>query len=526
METTIEYNPADEMFTVNTPHPMAQKYWITNGAIDAHYCLVFGDLRIRGHEDTFGVHGVILKIRDLETHEPMPGVTVQDMAHKMGLNGIDNAKLAFNNVKVPRDALLDRFAQIDADGTYHTEVEGPVRARFLKTADQLLSGRLCIASMSQGVSKGLLAIAVEYSCSRLSTGPVGESTAPIMAFALQQQALMPLLAKTIACEIALFKAKTAWAMNRQGKPIVSNNMLIAYCCAIKAYTGWHVNKTVNIARERCGGQGFLSANRFGSAITGTHSSITAEGDCSVLMMKVIMELGNEMKTNKKMQKDVQRDTMMDIFMSSPLVRLLGTRALGNSLAGKALLKDGGADPKFIKTVLDRRANITVGKSGLAMTQLTPEQKKFIAPTGKAEDDLDAKTRKRKVMYHKVTTDNQHLIQKAAYAWTEAFIADSFLEAIEEEEDPQLKAVLHQLFELYCLDCIKSDLGTFKEKVCNPDVEELEERYAKLCRDLAPNALGLCDSFGFTPEMASAPIAGDWIKYNAIDNQGEVKGIDY
>jgi hypothetical protein len=32
---------------------------------------------------------------------------------------------------------------------------------------------------------------------------------------------------------------------------------------------------------------------------------------------------------------------------------------------------------------------------------------------------------------------------------------------------------------------------------------------------------LVDAFGLTPAMLSAPIAGDWVGYNQIDNQGEV-----
>ena len=35
----------------------------------------------------------------------MPGVTVEDMGHKMGLNGVDNAKLSFNQVTIKANKL-------------------------------------------------------------------------------------------------------------------------------------------------------------------------------------------------------------------------------------------------------------------------------------------------------------------------------------------------------------------------------------------------------------------------------------
>ena len=40
----------------------------------------------------------------------MDGVVIEDMGHKMGLNGVDNAKLTFDNVRVPRENLLNRLA--------------------------------------------------------------------------------------------------------------------------------------------------------------------------------------------------------------------------------------------------------------------------------------------------------------------------------------------------------------------------------------------------------------------------------
>jgi len=73
--------------------------------VHARHAIVFAQLVIDGVG--YGVHTVLLSVRDRDMR-PVPGVTVVDMGVKMGLNGVDNARLSFDNVRVPRTNLLNR----------------------------------------------------------------------------------------------------------------------------------------------------------------------------------------------------------------------------------------------------------------------------------------------------------------------------------------------------------------------------------------------------------------------------------
>lgn len=157
---------------------MSQKFWITNGACHATHAVVFAQTILEGKNE--GINAFIVPIRD-EKLKPIPGVYIEDMGVKLGLNGIDNGRLIFNNVVIPRENMLNRFNDVTADGKFISETP-KVSQRFFKVADRLLSGRLCISAMTLAGTKGVMHHTIRYSQQRMAVGPNGKSNTPIMSF--------------------------------------------------------------------------------------------------------------------------------------------------------------------------------------------------------------------------------------------------------------------------------------------------------------------------------------------------------
>jgi acyl-CoA oxidase len=478
MQTTATYDAANEEFIIHTPSVEARKYWITNGAIHAHYVVVFARLLNDGVDE--GVHGFLVPIRD-ENMNVLPGVTVWDMGYKIGVNGVDNASIGFDHVRIPRAYMLDATASVAPDGTFKNEIKSK-RGRFLSMADQLLSGRLCIASMTLGSAKVSLDTAIRYASSRLAVGKNKVSDTPIMNYQLQKRAILPLLAKTYAYNIGLNLAKDKFA-ELSFDPGLHMEVLLL-CCVMKTQISWHSERTAATCRERCGGQGFLAANRLGEGIVGGHAGITAEGDNRVLMQKIAKEV-----LTKADRKQIAKEMFASYLPS------IARRAVDGTLTGKL------SDHQFLLRLLKVRESHRLAELALV---------------------LKNKKEKGKSIFDVWMYEESDLIQGVAQAYAERLIFEACLEVLETCE-VSLKPMLAQLFSLTAIDWLERDLGWYVSEgvISRRLARKVPEFGRELCDQLAPHAIDLIDAFGIPEHMRYAPIAGDWRTYNQTDNLGEL-----
>jgi acyl-CoA oxidase len=474
LETTATHDADSGQLVVHTPHREAGKEYIGN-ALHGELAVVFAQLVTGGKQR--GVHAVLVPLRD-GSGELLPGVTVEDNGYKMGLNGVDNGRIWFDEVRVPVDNLLDRFGRILPDGTYQSEIEHDGK-RFFTMLSTLVAGRISVALAACSATKVGLTVAVRYGLKRRQFGPKeGAPETILMDYPSHQERLLPLIARTYAYHFALQDLAGRFSGEFDG----ADQEIESLAAGLKALATRHATEAIQECREACGGKGYLVENRFAALKADTDIFTTFEGDNTVLLQLVAKGLLSDFK---KQFNDVG-------FFG--IMRLLAGR-WGTTLTE--------LNPYIIrKTDTDHLSAGDFHENAMRYR----EQRLLYSVAQRMRKLLGQKMS----AYDAFLRCQTHLIVLAE-AHLERVVLGIFKQKWEDlGQDHEASAVLERVYQLYALDTIWQHRGWYLENdyISGSKSKAIRRLRDKLLRDLRPEAGALVAAFGIPAESLAAEILGD------------------
>ncbi len=471
VETTATYDHASRSFTILTPHKDACKEYIGNAALHGQMATVFAKLII---DDTdYGVNAFIVPLRSPEG-VTLPGITIEDCGRKMGLNGVDNGKIWFDQVKISYDHMLDRYASVDEQGEFSSPITSDNR-RFFTMLGTLVGGRIGIPRSGLSAAKSGLTIAIRYGDGRRQFGPENGKEVPILNYRTHQRRLMPLLANAYALHFGLQYVTERFLVRKEE----DMQEIEAMAAGLKAWATWNTTHTLQECREACGGKGYLSENRIDRLKNDTDIYTTFEGDNTVLMQLVAKARLSEFKKE-----------FSDINFFGMLKYVADKAKVGLTEMNPVTVRNTDAD--HLLDAAFHMSAFTYREKDILTSAATRFKKHLDA----GMDSFDAFN---KTQYHMV---------EAGMAYVERLILERFIEQVTITRDKSCQAALQKLCQLFALSQIEKNKGWYLEQgyMDGSKTKAIRKTINQLCWEVRQDAVALVDAFKIPDSCLSAPIA--------------------
>nr|WP_299342162.1 acyl-CoA dehydrogenase [Allomuricauda sp.] len=471
IKTTATYNSETDEIVIHTPGKNDNKEYIGN-ALHSKIATVFAQLIVNGKNE--GVHAILVPLRNA-SHEVLKGITIEDNGYKLGLNGVDNGKIWFNQVRVPRENLLDKYGAISDSGTYTSPIKNPNK-RFFTMLGTLVGGRICVARGALGGAKMALAIAVKHALNRRQFNDnVKIQEDLIMDYPTHQLRLTPAVAAAYVYHFTLEEMMKSYSDESQP----DKRKIETQVAGLKSIITRYANSAIQECREACGGKGYLIENRIPDLKGDVDIFTTFEGDNTVLLQLAA----------KGVLSDFKAEFNSAGFAS--VLKLLHTQLADrlntiNPIYANKVDSEHLYNPKFHKHAFDyrtRRLTYTLAmrirdyiKKGI------PSYQAFL-----------------KVQTHLITLGKAYSVELAYSTFS------NFCDTLEDEEYQKL---FTKLGTLYALDNINQDARWFLEQgyIGGTKSKAIRQRVERLCTELRPHIEVLVDGFGIQEHCLTAPIA--------------------
>jgi len=498
LETTAAYDRETDEFVIHSPTPTARKDYIGGAAESATMAAVFAQLISAGpgaEPQSHGVHCFLVPIRDDDGND-MPGVTTSDCDYKGGLPGVDNGRIVFDHVRIPRDNLLNKYGDVAADGTYSSPIENPNR-RFFTMLGTLVRGRVTVGGSAAAAARVALDIATRYALQRRQFSAPGEDTEILlMDYLVHQRRLLPLIAQSYALQFAQNElvAKLHEVQTPETPDPEEQRELESRAAGLKAANTWHATRAIQEAREACGGAGYLAENRLIALRGDADVFTTFEGDNHVLMQLVAKELLTAYADDVKGMSPAEWVRFAANMVGDRVMKRTAAQAIMQTLV------DTRQDNEEEGSLFNRGTQVKMFEDREEYLLSTVARR--LQSRSREMDALDAFNEVQDHVLHAATAHIDRVI-------LEAFVAGiaSCQDAEETRKDEETLRVLNMVCDLYALSVIEDDKAWYIEHryLSTERAKAVTRGINERCRRLQPYAQALVDGFGIPEQLRDVPM---------------------
>ncbi|GAB5592024.1 hypothetical protein Unana1_06924 [Umbelopsis nana] len=484
--TTATFDKHSDEFVLHSPSLAAAKWWIGGLGVLATHAVVQAQLIIDGKN--YGPHIFVAPIRSIDTHKPLPNVTVGDIGPKAygGFAAMDNGFLLFKEHRIPRDHMMMKFATVDRNGTYRPPVHSKLSYGSMV---KLRAGMVPEAGWKLGQAA---TIAVRYCTVRRQFQPtnINQADAPagpesqVVSYSGVQHRLFPLISIAYGLIITgfsvteLFDEMTEQLKSEDATLLPQVHVLT---CGLKSWGTRRACDGIEECRKAMGGHGYSAFSGLSDLFASYIPSNTYEGDNWILTQQVARFLVKELGRVASGKQ---------VFASTQyLARLAsGDISSAHKISSPEQLLDLNVQVELYAT----RAARVAAELGLAIK------------SGRAWSDLNVEC------------------WNASVAHTEYTVMRAYADKVEElkkGEYAPIQGIVKTLSDLFAVSNIvgASQASFLATQTINAgDLPVINQVYRDLLNIVSKQAVPLTDAFGFTDHtLASALGRHDGRAYEAL-----------
>ncbi|WP_207864086.1 acyl-CoA dehydrogenase family protein [Pseudomonas sp. 58(2021)] len=278
LQTTITHDPHNHCLILNSPTAQSCKFWIGNALHAAVVVMVLGRLIVKGVD--VGLHWFRVPIREQENGPLLPGIRMTTCDPKGGIHANQVAGIRFCTMKLPLDALMQRYARFSAQGDFSSDI--PPKERLKSAMQTFIQERLFLIAAARGGASMCAHLTYRFGSHRLVKS--NEGNQPLLTKALFRQRLYVVQLKVLALKMLERAVLSRFEANWHQPARRTELHILA--AIVKSVGTWLGLEVMRACRELCGSQGFHHHNQIVTLCMDHEISTTFAGDNSILCAQV------------------------------------------------------------------------------------------------------------------------------------------------------------------------------------------------------------------------------------------------